>query len=119
MKYPLGIAVLLLATFSFAGEVVVNGVPMGKFTSLVINYKDDPTGLFIISTQPPKAIPPPVAIPGDFELVKCFRTKMDLYLFIRANKYPGTVFVDGVRIRSGAKAPVIFQRRPNGEVCQP
>ena len=99
-----------------AGDVILNGVNMGKFTSLVINYKIDKTGLVVITTKVPLTTAPPVV--GGFELVKCFRSKMDLYLFVRENKYPGSVFVDGVRLRSGAKAPVLYQTGRDGSVCR-
>lgn len=100
-----------------AGDVIVDGVNMGKFTSFTINYKADKTGLVVITTKTPN--PAPVVTPGGFDLVKCYASKMELYLFIRANKYPGAVFVDGVKIRSGVKAPVLFQTMPDNRVCRP
>lgn len=100
-----------------AGDVIVNGVNLGVFTSFTINYKADKTGLVVITTQPKPGVPPAV-IPEEFGLKTCYASKMELYLTARANKYPGTVLVDGVTIRSGVKAPVLFQTMPDNRVCR-
>lgn len=123
----LGIALILVlaATPVWAGNVFLNGLSVGRFESLIIDYRGDKTGTVTITTDalpgivmPPAPVLPVPEVVGDFDLLKCYKSKLDLYTFIVAAPYRGTVIVDGVKIRHGVRAPVYFKSQPGGSVCR-
>lgn len=110
---------LLLAAPAHAGDVIVNGENLGKLTGMVIDFTGDKTGKMVIKTIPPLAptIPvPAVPLPTGVELGTSYPSLRALYDFVHAQKYPGTVVVDGIKIRSGVKAPVHFRSQSDGSV---
>lgn len=115
-----GIALLLLiAASSQAGDVVVNGANLGKLSGMKIDFTSDKTGTVIIKTAtPPVAtIPiPAVPLPTTMDLADRYPSLQALYDYVRSTKYPGTVIVDGIKIRSGIKEPVYFKAQPDGSV---
>lgn len=98
-----------------AGDVFVNGSNMGKLDKITMDYKSDKTGTIIITTKQVTVAPPPPPVDG---LQKCYKSKLDLYTFIVAAPYRGTVFADGVKIRSGVAAPVYFKTQQDGMLCR-
>ena len=119
MRILVAILALLFVYVTEAGDVLVNGVSVGKFTSMTIDFTSDKTGMVVIKTVTPPALTIPIAampLPDTVELAISYPSKMALYNFIRDTKYPGTVIVDGVKIRSGVKALVNFKTQPDGSV---
>ena len=57
--------VLLFAADSYAGEVYLNGKPVGKLVKITIDYKRNKTGVFRIttSTKVAEVIIPAVPLP--------------------------------------------------------
>ena len=55
--------VLLFAVDSYAGEVYLNGKPVGKLVKITIDYKRNKTGIFRITTSTKVAIIPAVPLP--------------------------------------------------------
>lgn len=113
MRALVGVMALLIVYDTEAGDVLVNGVNMGKLSGMTIDYASDKTGKIVIKT-----LPAPALVDEGNELLKCYLSKETLYAFLIKTHYRGAVYVDGVKIRSGIKAAVHFKKQSDGSVCR-